>query len=253
MSYLYNKNVNVQNNNVVVTTTNPLPVTSGGSAFSVELKGATSYSAFGEPLATQLTPVVQLDGIYGLPDRDFEVYSSGSGIANTKAIVFNVESGTSLGSYGVLRSKKLIRYRPGQGALSRFTAAFSTPHANTTQRAGLFAQEQSVTLGYDGTKFGILIQNGGKADIRELIVTTGAGGTETGNVTLNGTSYNVSLSTGSVPVTAAAIANRPGGYPGFVTEQVGNSVFFLSNSLGPKTGTFSFSSTGSAVATVSQR
>jgi len=253
MSYLYNKNVNVQNNNVVVSTSNPLPVTGGGGTFSVELKGATAYSAFGEPLATQLTPVVQLDGIYGLPDRDFEIYSSGGGVANIKTIVFNVESGTSAGAYGVLRSRKLIRYRPGQGALCRLTAAFSTPHANTTQRAGLFAQEQSIAVGYDGTKFGILIQNGGKADIREMTVTTGAAGAETGNVTLNGTSYSVSLSSGSTTATAAAIANRVGGYPGYLTEQVGNSVFFLSNSLGPKTGTFSFSSSGAAVASTTQR
>jgi hypothetical protein len=253
MSYLYNKNVNVQNNNVVVSTSNPFPVTPSGGSFDVELKGATAYSAFGEPLATQLTPVIQLDGIYGLPDRDFEVYSSGNGVANTKKIVFNVESGTSAGSYGVLRSRKLIRYRPGQGALCRFTAAFSAPHANTTHRAGLFAQEQSLTVGYNGEQFGIFIQNGGKADIRELNVTTGAGGSETGNVTLNGVSYTVALTSGTTQQTAAAIANRSGGYPGYVVDQVGNSVFFLSASLGPKNGTFSFSSTGAAVAPVNLR
>lgn len=253
MSYLYNKNVNVQNNNVVVSTSNPLPVSGGGGTFSVELKGATAYSAFGEPLATELTPVIQLDGIYGLPSRDFETYSNGDGIGNTKNIVFNVESGTSAGSYGVVRSRKLIRYRPGQGALCRLTAAFSTPHANTTQRAGLFAQEQSLCVGYNGNTFGILIQNGGKADIRELAITTGASGAETGNVTLNGTSFAVSLTSGSPSATASAIANKSGGYAGYVVEQVGNSVFFLSASLGPKTGTFSFSSTGAAVGTMSQK
>lgn len=253
MSYLYNKNVNVQNNNVVVTTTNPLPVTGGGGTFSVELKGATAYSSFGEPLSTQLTPVVQLDAIYGLPSIDFEAYSQSNGIGNTKGILFNVESGTNPGSYGVVRSRKLIRYHPGQGALCRFTAAYSQPHANTTHRAGLFAQEQSLTIGYNGEQFGIFIQNGGKADIRELSVTTGAGGTETGNVTLNGVSYAVPLTAGTNQQTAVAIANRTGGYPGYIAEQIGNSVFFVASSLGPKTGTFSFSSTGAAVAPVYSR
>jgi len=253
MSYLYNKNVNVQNNNVIVSQTNPLPVTTPSGTFEVAIKGSTSTSSFGEPLSIPITPVLQLDAIYGLPTRDFEVFNSGSGSSNTIGSTFNVTSGTSQGSYGVIRSRKLIRYYPGQGALARFTAGFSTPHANTTQRAGLFSQEQSVVLGYNGTQFGIYIQNGGKSDIRELLITTGAGGTETANITLNEASYNVPLTSGSKQQTAVTIANRTGGYPGYVVEQVGNSVFFLAQSLGAKNGTTTFSSSGAAQGTMYSR
>jgi len=241
MSYLYNKNVNVLNNNSIVSNTNPLPITSG--LRPIEVAGASGYSAFGEIINVPITPQIQLDGIYGVLPREFEVFNSGAGQSTTEGSTMVVYSGTSLGDYGVLRSRRVLRYRPGQGAMARFTAAYSTPHANTVQRAGLFALEQAITIGYEGTNFAIQIQNGGKAEIRRLEITTAPTGTQTANVQLNGVYKEVSIYSGSASNTAATIAQSS--FPGWTVEQVGANLIFLGATVGSKSGDYSFSSTGS--------
>ena len=235
MTYLFVNNQEIKND-----LGNPIPVT----------YGAAGVSAFDEPIAVPITPVIQIDALYGLIPREFEVFEANGGTAETTNTLMKVHTGTAPGGYGVIRSRRILRYRPGQGALGRFTAGFSTPHANTTQRAGFFAQEQSITIGYDGTQFGILRQNGGKAVIYKLTITTPAAGTETATITLNGVAYTVSISSTNSNTNATSIANRVGGYPGWVVEQVDNTVFFLSQSVGPQAGSFLFSSTGAAQGTM---
>ena len=216
--------------------------------------GATGQTAFGEPVAVPITPVIQLDAIYGLNPQSFETFTASTGTATTAdgSTLFKVSTGTALGGYGVIRTRKVIRYRPGQGALTRFTANFVNPQDNVTLRAGFIAQEQSIMIGYNGTQFGVLRQNGGKAVIYELRLTVAAGGAETGTVTLNGTAFTVSLASGTIQQNAAAIANRSGGFAGWTVEQVGNKVVFLAQDLGPKAGSFSYSSTGTSAGTMVQ-
>lgn len=240
MSYLYNKNVNVLNSNAIVSNTNPLPVT--GGIRPLEIAGASGYSAFGELIAIPVTPQLQLDGIYGVLPRDFETFTNGTGVSTTEGSTMVVYSGTSLGDYGVLRSRRVLRYRPGQGAMARFTAAFSTPHANTIQRAGMFALEQAITIGYEGTNFAVQIQNGGKADIHRLQITTAPTGTQTANIQLNGTYKEVAIYSGSASNTAATIAKAS--FPGWTVDQVDANVFFLAAGVGPRNGSYSFTSSG---------
>jgi hypothetical protein len=240
MTYLYNKNVNVLNANSIVTTSNPFPVTSGDRP--IEIAGASGYSAFGEIIAVPITPQLQLDGIYGVLPRDIETYTNGTGVSTAENSTMVVHSGTNLGDYGVLRSRRVLRYRPGQGAMARLTAAFSTPHANTIQRAGLFALEQAITIGYEGTQFAVQIQNGGKAEIRRLQITTAPTGTQTANVQLNGIYTNVPIFAGSASNTAATIAKAS--FPGWTVEQVGANVTFMAASVGPRSGSYSLTSSG---------
>ena len=103
---------------------------------------ASGSGAFGETIVSQITPVFQLDGLYGLNSDRFERYSFGTGITTSNNLM-QVESGTGAYGYGVIRSKRSVRYRPGQGALSRFTAQFSGSVEGYTQRAGFFSQEQA--------------------------------------------------------------------------------------------------------------
>lgn len=213
-------------------------------------KGATENTAFGEPVAIPLTPVLQVDGVYGLLTREIETYSAGNGSYGAANSVMTVSSGTSSGSYGVLRSRRLLRYRSGQGALTRFTAGFSTPNANTTQRAGFFSQEQALNVGYDGTKFGILRQNGGKAEIYRLSLTAPAGGTETANITLNGVSKLITLTTANTVTNSVTISANT--FNGWTTEQEDSNVIFLSNLVGPLTGAFSYSSSGTSAGTMTR-
>lgn len=223
--------------------------TSSVSAGS-QYKNATETTAFGEPLAIPITPVLQADAIYGLLTKEFDTFSFGDGAVSSSGTVFQTDSGTQVGSYGVIRTKDLLRYRPGQGAMTRFTAAFSDPKPGTTQRAGLFAQEQALNIGYDGTQFGILRQNGGKAAIYELQVTAAAGGTETATVTLDGQTYTVALTSGTIAQTAAQLGNAT--YAGWSTEHYQDRVLFLKNLVGPVSGAFTYTSTGSSAGTMTQ-
>ena len=204
--------------------------------------GATSTTAFGEPLAIPLTPIIQLDSLYGFDPREFQTFSAAGGSYEHTGTLFKCHTGTSAGGYGVIRSNRLLRYRAGQGAMCRFTAAYENPQANVTLRAGFFAQEQALNIGYDGTQFGVLRQNGGKAHIHEFTITSG--GTGTANITLNGVTTNVAIASSDTQVVATTIAAAS--FTGWTVEQVDNKVRFLSNSVGPLAGAFTYGGTGTA-------
>ena len=166
--------------------------------------GASSRSAFGELLTVTPTPVFQLDGLYGFDATKVERYTNATGITTTSTL-FQASTGTSAYGYAVIRSKRTVRYRPGQGALARFTAKFDTGRTGYTQRAGFFTQEQALQVGYntDG-KFGIVRANGGKAHIHKFAIGTKAAGTENITVTLAGAVTTVIF---SVPAAFVVIAN----------------------------------------------
>ena len=196
----------------------------------------SSLSAFGEMISVPVTPIIQADAVYGIEPDQLEVLTSGGGTV-TGNTIFQCASGTTPGGYGVLRSRRVIRYRPGQGAVVRFTAAFSSPSANTTQRAGAFSQENALMVGYNNTSFGVLRAAGGRAHIHTFTGTAAASGAETVTVTLNGTPYTVPITAGSIEQNIATIGHTS--YPGWLVEHYANTVSFLSTTLGPKSGTFS--------------
>ena len=213
----------------------------------------SGLSAFGENIAVPLTPVIQLDALYGFDPREFQLYSQFGGNSESTGTLYKVHTGTNTYGYGVLRSNRIIRYRPGQGVLARFTAAFENPQANVTLRAGLFAQEQALNIGYDNItgQFGVLRQNGGKAVIQTLtvgeITTVGAEGDV--DIVLNGAAaVVVTLVQGTAEEVASQIAETV--FPGWTVEQCDDTVRFLSNSLGPATGAFTFAPSAIDGATV---
>ena len=208
---------------------------------------ASGSGAFGETIVSQITPVFQLDGLYGLNSDRFERYSFGTGITTSNNLM-QVESGTGAYGYGVIRSKRSVRYRPGQGALSRFTAQFSGIATGYTQRAGFFSQEQALQVGFNTNgKFGILRENGGKAHIHRFEITTPASGSESVTVTLAGTATTITVASGTATQNATGIGTHT--YNGWLTDYSNGYITFLSTSVGAKTGTFSIASSGSLVAT----
>lgn len=220
---------------------------------AAKLSGPTiagQVSAFGEPLAISPTAVIQLDGIYGATSEGLQTYASGTGsIAGSVNGMFQVSTGTTQGGYGVLRSKRFLRYRPGQGIVTRFTAAFTQGVAGGVQYAGLANQENRLVFGYDGAKFGICRSTGGKAHITLMTMTAAPNATQTATITLNGVAYTVTLNASASDVAIATITNRVGGYGGWLFQQTDGAMQWLAPSLGPMNGTFSFTSTGNATAT----
>jgi len=245
-------NVNVTQGTTPWTVTGNLNATiTGGAVEIVPNDGPSKVSAFGEPYGITITPVIQLDAIYGTTSEVIQTYTYGTG-ANVSATpqqgLWTVQSGTSPYGYGVLRSKRFLRYRPGQGALARFTAAFTPNVAASSQRVGLANQENAIQLGWNddgvhGPRFGVLRSTGGKVHITVLTINRAPTGAQTANITLNGVSFSISITAGTAQATAVAI-NTADGFTGWLTDQVDNTIVFMSTTLGPKNGTYSFSATG---------
>jgi len=208
---------------------------------------ASANSAFGENISVPITPVFQLDGLYGLDPQKFETYSFSTGITTSNSLMI-ASSGTGAYGYGVVRSRRAVRYRPGQGALARFTAQFSGSVEGYTQRAGFFSQEQALQVGFNTNgKFGILRENGGKAHIHRFEITTPTSGSEDITITLNGNATIVTIPSGTAQENATGIGTNT--FPGWVVDYKNGYIEFLSTSVGPKTGTFSIASTGTLVGT----
>lgn len=213
--------------------------------------GATAVSAFGEPYGITIQPVLQLDSIYGVTSEVIQTYTTGTGstLVPPDVPVWTVKSGNTLGSYGVLRSKRFLRYRPGQGALARFTAAFTTSTANSYQFAGMFNLENQIGIGWRTdptsglTKFGVSRATGGRAHVAVLTIVTPPTGTQTATIRLNGAVFTATITAGTAQATAVSI-NKTDGFTGWLTDQVDNTIVFLAESLGPRNGTYSFSCTG---------
>ncbi len=210
---------------------------------------AGQVSAFGEPLAISPTAVIQLDGIYGTTNDVIQTYTNGTGSsAGSVDGMFRVHSGTSQGGYGVLRSKRFVRYRPGQGIQCRLTAGFTTGVAGSSQFAGLANQENRVGFGYDGTRFGVVRSTGGKAVILTMTIGTAPNAPQTATITLNGVAYTVALTAGTAAHAITEIVNRVGGYGTWLTQQTDGAMLWL-GPVGVANGAFTFTSTGNATAT----
>ena len=220
---------------------------------AAKLSGPTiagQVTAFGEPLAISPTAVIQLDAIYGTTTDVIQTYNNGTGSsAGSNAQIFRVQSGTTQGGYGVLRSKRFMRYRPGQGIVTRFTAAFTQGVAGSLQYAGLANQENRLAFAYNGDRFGIVRSTGGKATILLMTMTTAPNATQTATITLNGVAYTVVLGNTSSEIAVQTITNRVGGYGGWLFQQTDGAMLWLAPTLGPMNGVFSFTSTGNATAT----
>lgn len=229
-------------------------------------------TAFDEPIAISLTPVIQADAQYGL-DPDFWVQTKlrGGDITINANNTWEVQSGTSPGGYARLATAKYMSYQSGQGSLFRWTAAFTATGTdknalgvdNIVQNTGPIDREDGYTFGYSGDpsnrKIGILHRRNGKVEIRSLTFTVGPAGSQTATITLDGTAYNVAITAGNIYHAANEVATKLKAITTATNtwdiEGCNGVVTFSHYSPGARTGTFSFSSSGAgtlAVAAFSQ-
>lgn len=234
-----------------------------------------AVTAFDEPIAVPVTPVIQADAMYGI-DPDFWVTTklNGGDITISPYNTWQVQSGTSAGGYARLATTKYMTYQPGQGSLFRWTAAFTTAtnsinagtkHAlgvdNIVQNTGPIDREDGYSFGYSGStaddasrKIGILHRRNGKAEIRFLTITTPPGGNQTATIILNSTTYTVSLTAGDIYHTANQIATvlkaNTTATNYWDIEGCNGIVSFTYYSPGARNGTYSFSSAGAGTTAV---
>jgi len=211
----------------------------------------TATSAFGEPVSIPIVPVFQLDGLYGIDGDEFQLNTGGSGTTSVDANgLMTVSSGVGApGSFASLRSKRSVRYRPGQGSMARFTAMWETGGvAGYQQVAGFVNQSDILAVGYNDTNFGIVRRYNSKGEIAKFVIDVPAGGAETLTVKLNDVDFTVNVTSGTAEHNATEIGNET--YTGWIVDYVGNTLYFLYN--GPPTnltGAFSITSTGALSAT----
>lgn len=119
-------------------------------------------TAFGDLKTSEMTPVLQVTHPYEI---NYNVVSSGQTTGsgsltyNSGSTLVNVNSGAASSSKGVMTSKRLAKYRNGQGLNVRFTAIFDTPVSGNEQWAGWGDSLDGFFFGYSGTTFGILRRN----------------------------------------------------------------------------------------------
>lgn len=232
-----------------------------------------AVTAFDEPLAVGITPVIQADAIYGL-DADFWVttqLNSGT-VQVTQDTTWQISSGTAPGGYARLATAKYMTYQPGQGSMFRWTAAFTTATDTTNagtkqafgvnnivQNTGPIDREDGYSFGYSGStandasrRIGILHRYAGRAETRSLTITVAPTGAQTATITLNSVPYTVNITAptngGGVYYTANQIANALKAIPELDNtwdlEGCNGVVTFTYYSPGAKSGTYSFSSSG---------
>jgi len=114
-------------------------------------------TAFGEVMVAESTPVIQIDFVYGVNDVTTKTSTTGTGSVSNGNGMFTASTGASASSEALVYSARNLKYRPGQGALARFTALFTTGVANSRQVAGLGFPDltNGIFFGYDGTDFSI--------------------------------------------------------------------------------------------------
>jgi hypothetical protein len=220
-----------------------------GEAPAVEV--ASNLVGFGGLHAVELHPRVQIDAVYGLLDTDHEALTASGGTAVASNGQFVCTTGTTVGAYAVIRSRRLCRYRAGQAVRLMFTARFTAGVASSLQLAGGFNATEFIGLGYNGTEFGAIRRQAGAVAIHRLTVTTGTGGAETLTVTLNGVAFNVSA--GGV-LTAEGVASLLASqtYAGWSIgrpQSVGATVTWLQDVPAATAGAFTLSSSGTAAGT----
>jgi len=231
---------------VEVNSTSPLPVTSGSG----------SSSAFGEQIVAEPTPVVQVANKYQIDPAnrdDLETFEATGGSADNDGNLFRCQTGTSIGGYGVVRSKEAIIYRAGEGVRGLFTAAFTTGIANSLQFGGLFNLTETIAFGYDGANFSALYSHNGDAEVQTLQVTTAATTSESPVITLDDDTFTANLTNTTVQGNAFEIARDAAADATIAgkwrVEQADDTVYFIAKAAEVRAGLSSFPFGGTAAAT----
>jgi hypothetical protein len=227
-----------------------------GDLIDVTLDGVQHPSAFGELPTSDITPNIQIQFTYGINNRQAETRANASGSATVTQGLAAASTGASADSGCEVVSRRVSKYRTGQGSLWRGAGFFTTGVAGNTQLLGIGNAEDGLFFGYNGTAFGILHRRGGGIEVRTLTVTTKSSDAENITITLDGVAKTDVAVTNGADTTVTANEIAAADYSdvgvGWKAVAVGATVVFQSWGSGAKSGTYSLSSATSAVGTFAQ-
>ena len=196
---------------------------------------------YGETFVSKLTPIMQASAHYNYIPEKLETFTATGGSASASNEEFVCTTGTSIGGYGVIRTKRAVVYKPGQGVLARWACRFTTGVANSLQFGGLFTSTDGFYIGYDGSDFSCIHEYGGALEARTLTLSAGASGTESLTIVVNNDSHTFNVSSGSATLNANEIATElNANITGWSFTQNGSTVVGYSESTGAKSNTYSF-------------
>jgi len=220
---------------------------------SVKVSGP--LSGFGEISAVSPEPSSQVSFVYGLNPLLLTTYVYGAGASvaavNGEAVL---SSGTATDGYARLISKKVAKYRAGQGTLAKWTARFpGGGFAGNRQMTGLYNIEAGYQFGYDGTQFGILYTAAAVVEVQTLTITVKASSATNVTVTLNGGPAVVVPVTNGANTNVTAYEISRGDYSqsagGWGAQAIGNVVYFTRRLPGPASASTFAPGTSGAVGT----
>lgn len=128
---------------------NPLPVQ----------LGAENLSPFNDFIAVPLTPLLQVDFVYGINSQQGAVSIVTTGSGDMSVGRLRIQTGTGAAGSAEYKTRRPAQYRPGQGLICRFTTLFTTGVANSFQLAGAGDETDGYFFGYNGATFGVAHRN----------------------------------------------------------------------------------------------
>ena len=220
--------------------------------------GSGNKTNYGDLIVDESGQIVQTYHLYGVPyNTNLYQYFSGSGgtiTASTSGDSALLNITTTVGSYSVLRSKRVVKLIPGRTSQTIHRCTFTTPTALSLQFVGVGNSNSDAYFCYNGTSFGIRTSTGGSIEVRKLTINVAENSVRTGIVTLNGVAYNVALTNAGGTTAFTAHQCEIGSTFGdlWEVEHIGSTVIFVASAVGARSGAYSFSSPGVATGTFTQ-
>lgn len=113
-------------------------------------------SSFGEVSMAESTPEVQISFPYNI---NLATVTTGgtisAGTVSQDSSMAVLSTGSASASTAQIKSKKILKYSPGQGGQVRFTTIFGSGTTGNIQIAGIGDEDDGFFYGYSGQTFGI--------------------------------------------------------------------------------------------------
>ena len=212
-------------------------------------------TAFDELSVAEPSPIVQVQFPYNINTDIWEIRDNNgsSSVINNLA---NLSTGAAANQSSTILTRTPVKYNPGQGGLTRFTALYTTGVSNSTQYVGIGNSTDGYFFGYEGATFGVLRRQGGLPETRRLAITTASNTNENITITLDGDAETVAVTAtgGDTAANKVTTANEIAAHDfsnvgeGWEVHNMGPNIFFTSFSDGAKSGTYSLVNGGGEAA-----
>lgn len=116
---------------------------------------ASNLSAFGTLETNELIPILQIDFVYGINTQTGVSTIANGGTVDTNSGRLRLQSGTNISGSAIFNSRRVAKYRPGQGITARFTPLFTLGANQSTQICGIGNSIDGYFFGFNNNSFGI--------------------------------------------------------------------------------------------------